>query len=180
MSKIKYPENVKLIVGMISAEEDLFTETQYILEQHFGETDFASKILLFNFTDYYTPEMGTGLKRKFISFANLIPPEEISRVKVFTNSIEQKLSIMNKRRINLDPGYVSLSKLVLATTKDHAHRIYLKDGIYAEVTLRFISGSFQPWEWTYPDYRTKDYIEIFNYIRKLLLDQRKIQRTKGC
>ena len=79
-----------------------------------------------------------------------------------------------KRRINIDPGYINAGKLVLATTKDWQHRLYLGEGIYGEVTLRFKGVSFSVWEWTYPDYQTADYIEIFNLIRELFM--RKISK----
>jgi uncharacterized protein DUF4416 len=71
-----------------------------------------------------------------------------------------------QRRINLDPGYIDLAKLVLATTKDQQHRLYLGQGIYAEVTLRFTGGRFVPWDWTYPDYRTAEYLAFFDAVRQ--------------
>ena len=71
-----------------------------------------------------------------------------------------------RRRVNLDPGYVDQAKLVLATTKDRQHRLYLGRGIYGEVTLRFTGGRFEPWEWTYPDYRTPEYRVFFETVRR--------------
>ena len=85
--------------------------------------------------------------------------------------MEEALASDGKRRINLDPGYISQSKLVLATTKNHGHRIYLGKGIYAEVTLRYRNKAFRPWEWTYPDYRTEEYVEILEEIRSIYVDQ---------
>ena len=84
-----------------------------------------------------------------------------------------KWTLGGKRRVNIDPGYISQSKLVLATTKDHSHRIYLGQGIFAEVTLRYYKGTFRAWEWTYPDYASPPYIAIFNHIRKLYKEQLK-------
>ena len=75
------------------------------------------------------------------------------------------------RIINIDPGYLDLSKLILASTKDYKHRIYLTKGIYAEVTLFYQDKTFCPWEWTYPDYKTGEYIEIFNRIRQIYAEQ---------
>lgn len=173
MGKINKPKLVKLIVGMISAHPELFDLAQERLKTRFGNIDFLSEVIPFNTTNYYCEEMGSNLKRKFISFEDLIDPEELADIKIFTNKIEDEFSVDLKRRINLDPGYISLSKLVLATTKDYQHRIYLRDGIYAEVTLRFKSGKFQTWEWTYPDYRTEDYHNIFFHIRKLYVKQLK-------
>ncbi len=165
---------VKLITGMLSSEDGLFTEAEKILTQHFGEIDFASQAIPFSRTAYYENEMGAGLLRKFISFRELIAAENITGVKQVTRNVEKQFSDAGgARRINLDPGYVSGAKLVLTTTKNYDHRIYLRDGIYAEVTLHYRDGTFLPWEWTYPDYRTKEYIEIFNHIRKLYFEQLK-------
>ncbi len=88
-----------------------------------------------------------------------------------TNDYFDKYSRNGKRQINIDPGYVSLGKLVLATTKDQQHRIYLKKGIYAEITLRFVDKRFVPWDWTYRDYKSKQYMEVFNKIRSMLKDR---------
>ncbi|MFH1896760.1 MAG: DUF4416 family protein [Candidatus Desantisbacteria bacterium] len=172
MGKITSPEKVKLIIAMLSSSEELFETVQNRLKQEFGSIDFCSQILPFTFTQYYIPEMGTDIKRRFISFSLLILPEELAGIKVLTNSIEQEFLAGDKRRINLDSGYITAAKLILATTKDNSHRIYLGKGIYAEITLRFVSGTFRHWEWTYPDYKTPEYIEIFNCIRGLFMEQR--------
>ena len=103
--------------------------------------------------------------RVIVAFERLVDPALLPAIKHRTNELEWSDSIQGHRGVNIDPGYVSLSKLVLATTKDHAHRIYLKDGIYAEVTLRYQGGTFRPWPWTYPDYASAPYIAIFNHIR---------------
>ena len=173
MGRVKCPLPVKLVVGMISAKVELFQQAQEKLSQEFGIVDFESKIIPFAHTDYYAEEMGENLKRKFISFQELIAPEEIVDIKIFTNDLEEKFLYpgSHRRQINLDPGYIEASKLVLATTKNHQHRLYLRKGIYGEVTLRYAKKSFQPWEWTYPDYQTEDYLEIFNCIRTLYRPQ---------
>lgn len=172
MGETTKPKPVKLICGMISPKETLFAEAGKGMEDKFGEIDFESHILPFTQTKYYQKELGAVLKRKFISFKDLIDPGDLAAVKLFTNKLEkEKFSRWQKREINLDPGYISAAKLVLATTKNYQHRIYLKSGIYAEVTLRFAGKTFAPYEWTYPDYRTKEYIEIFNGIRYLYLAQ---------
>ena len=159
---------------MLSSEEGLFAEAEKVLTRHFGRVDFASQTIPFRHTTYYEKEMGAGLLRKFISFRDLIDAKNIVETKLLTRNIEEQFSNeKGSRRINLDPGYVCGAKLVLSTTKNYDHRIYLRDGIYAEVTLHYRSGTFSPWEWTYADYRTKEYIEIFNRIRKLYLGQLK-------
>ena len=173
MGEIKEHPPVKLIMGMIAADESLFSSVEASLSQKLGPADFWSDVMPFDYTDYYAREMGSELLRKFVSFGKLIQPEELVEIKLFTNSVEQELLYPNtdRRRINLDPGYVSAAKLILASTKDHIHRTYLKDGIYAETTLRMEKKTFRPWQWTYPDYRSEKYIEIFNEIRRRYMEQ---------
>jgi len=173
MGKISGHEPVKLIVGLIGQEE-LFEKTRKALLKKFGKIDFISPVIAFNFTDYYNAEMGSNLKRQFLSFKKNIVCEDLVPIKHFTNKLEKKFySPGSRRQVNIDPGYLNLSKLVLATTKDHQHRLYLGKGIFAEVTLRFRHKSFIGWEWTYPDYLSLAYIEIFNHIRNNLFAGKK-------
>lgn len=184
MAKVRQPEPVKLIMSMISAEETLFTQVEERMIQRWGQIDFRSQVLAFQHTSYYEKEMGPKLKRKLLSFESLIDPGKIIQVKLFTNELEEEFLYpdSSRRRLNLDPGYISLSKLVLATTKDYEHRIYLGRGIYAEITLRYKRGrGFQPWEVTYPDYRSTEYLEIFTYLRQIYhgqLGKEKSSQTK--
>jgi hypothetical protein len=171
MGKITKPYPAKLIVGFIFKDKIFYHKSRIILEKTFGKIDFESQILSFFHTDYYQKEIGSNLFRKFISFKKLIQIEQLSKIKVFTNKVENKLSLDSRRQINIDPGYLDMAKLVLASTKDYKHRIYLDRGIYAEITLFYQDKTFQPWEWTYPDYRTSDYIRIFNQIRQLYAQQ---------
>jgi hypothetical protein len=171
MGKIKPKRLVKLIVGFIFKELSALNAARRILEEHFGNIDFESEILAFDYTDYYEKELGKGLNRRFISFKKLLHPETLPEIKIATNRIEKKLSVVLKRKINIDPGFLDLAKLILATTKDYKHRIYLKRGIFAEVTLFYEGKSFRAWEWTYPDYRTEKYLEIFNKIREIYAEQ---------
>jgi hypothetical protein len=171
MRRIRKHLPVKLIIGFNFKDADSLKKTQGYLVKRFGKLDFESKIIPFIHSTYYEKEFGKDLKRKFISFDSLISPNKISDIKIFTNKIEQKLSIGACRIINIDPGYLNLSKLVLATTKDYTHRIYLNKDIYAEVTLYYKDKNFRFWEWTYPDYQTSEYIEVFNKIRNLYEEQ---------
>ena len=153
---------------------------------NFGPVDLESDIFNFDYTDYYAKEMGPGLVRKFFSFARLISPEDLAGIKLKTNEIEEDfarpvrgLASNGARRgeakvarpINLDPGYLTSAKVVLATAKDYSHRIYLKGGIYAEATLRYFKGAYQPWPWTYPDYKSPEYLSFFHRLRKIYLAQ---------
>lgn len=173
MGQIKIYPPVKLIIGLITADISLFTSVGQKLSERFGEIDFQSGVMPFDYTNYYNDEMGQNLQRQFISFKNLILADTLVEAKIFTNELEEQFFFKDtkNRRINLDPGYVSASKMVLASTKDHAHRIYLGKGIFAEITLRYYQKTFQPWEWTYPDYRTKEYIDLFNQIRRIYMQQ---------
>jgi hypothetical protein len=123
-------------------------------------------------TDYYDAEMGAGLKKQFWVFGNTIDPGRLAAIKRQTNFWEAEYAGLKThtepRPLNLDPGYLTLAKLVLASTKDHAHRIYLAEGIYAEVTLSFRRGAWQPFDWTYPDYRRADFQQFFSRCRELL------------
>ncbi len=175
MGQTKPPSPVKLIVGTLTAKSNLLESVYQRLSEQFGPIDFTSQFFPFDYTNYYEPEMGKELKRQFISFQRLIVPDKLASVKLFSNAVENEYVIdeTRRRRVNLDPGYISAAKLVLASTKDHAHRIYLQQGIYAEITLRFFRKTFQAWDWTYPDYRTKDYIDTFNHIRRIYIEQLK-------
>ncbi|MCX5707713.1 MAG: DUF4416 family protein [Candidatus Omnitrophica bacterium] len=180
MGKIVSPNPVKLVIGLIFKDEEFLKKAEGILRRHFGSTDYASPVIPFSYTDYYREEFGVGLKRKFLCFTKLVPSERLAAIKVLTNKIETKLSQKNSRKINIDPGYLTMAKLVLASTKDYSHRIYLDKGIFAEVTLVYQKNSFQPREWTYPDYRTPEYIRIFLEIRKLYAQQINQYNLRGC
>jgi hypothetical protein len=164
---------VKLIVGIFTAHEGLLGAARAELCESYGAADHISPIWPFDFTSYYAEEFGENLLRQFFAFAELIDPARLPEIKLSTNALEWQWASQGKRQANLDPGYIDLSKLVLATTKNHQHRIYVGQGIYAEVTLRFTRGSFRPWEWTYPDFRTEQYVQFFNEVRRTYLGQLK-------
>ena len=173
MGTIITPLPVKAIIGVLASAPLLLPPVYQELTDRLGPIDFTSELLPFTSTTYYEAEMGQGLQRQFISFERLIDAATLAEMKLFTNQVEQVFAEEQTldRRVNLDAGYVCSAKLVLASTKDHAHRIYLRDGIYAEITLRFYRKTFQPWEWSYPDYRSPDYIAIFNQIRTIYREQ---------
>jgi hypothetical protein len=171
MGEIKRHAPVKLIVGFIFKQEWVFVKAKAILERKFGKIDFESELLDFGHTDYYQKEFGSDLKRKFISFEKLIPAQSLPKIKILTNGIEKRLSRLGLRLVNIDPGYLDPAKICLASTKDYRHRIYLSQGIFAEITLFFQGKTFRAWEWTYPDYGTAEYISIFNRIREIYLRQ---------
>ena len=173
MGRINKHQPVKLVIGFIFREEGILDKAKNILRKEFGKIDYESQALAFIHTDYYETEFGKNLQRKFISFQNLIRPQNLPKIKITTNTIEKKLSKNGLRSINIDPGYLDMAKLILASTKDYKHRIYLDKGIYAETTLFYQNKSFTGWVWTYPDYKSADYIRIFNQIREIYAKQRK-------
>lgn len=174
MGKIFSPEPAKLIISMITSDKYLFSLYKEILIKRFGEVDIESNTQPFNYTDYYEEEFGENLMQKLFSFSTLIRQDELAEIKIITNVLENnnidkniKTNITHhKRKINLDPGYITLNKYILASTKDGPSRIYLNQGIFAEITLRFINKSFVPCEHTYPNYKTCEYIIFLTSVRK--------------
>jgi hypothetical protein len=138
----------------------------------FGRLAAVSESFSFVETQYYAAEMGADLNKQFWAFEQPIDPRRLAEIKLQTNGWEDEYAAAGRRPesrpLNLDPGYLTMAKLVLASTKDHAHRIYLADGIYAEVTLSFRSGKWQDFDWTYPDYRRDDFHRFFTGCRELL------------
>lgn len=156
---------VKLITGLLSADQGLFRIVKEQLEKICGSVDHESDIFDFDHTNYYREELGEGLKRIFYSFKRTVDLDNIYKVKLRTGQVEKRFLNNGKRVVNIDPGYLNLSRLVLFSTKDYTHRIYLNKGIYAETTLFYKDDTFNPWPWTYPDYKTEAYIKFFNSIR---------------
>jgi hypothetical protein len=163
------PAPAALVAGITFDSTGTLDAAREIMCAEFGPVEFSGAEFAFDMTDYYRVEMGEHLGKQFFCFRDPILPERLSRIKLQTNEIELRLvreeNGIIHRRANIDPGYVTLSKLALATTKDYSHRIYIGRGIYAEVTLCFIRGTFTPLETTYPDYRTPAAIEFFNAAR---------------
>lgn len=169
MGKIKLPAQGALISGITFSDSELIETITPLLEEQFGTVLFKSPVFDFTMTDYYAPEMGDTLKKVFWCFSNPIELDTLPEIKHATNEIELRYAGGNAerplRRINIDPGYVTPAKLVLASTKDYSHRVYIGYGIFAETTLQFVRGMFVPFETTYPDYKTELAIEFFNSVR---------------
>lgn len=183
MSKPKIPQPAKLIASLIFRAGEGHGETGELLgakaalAEEFGPLDFASPVLAFTQTRYYNREMGEALLRQIVSFKRLVDRGRLADIKLFTNSIEKKIEDpMGRRTVNIDPGLLSLENLVLATGKNFTHRIYLRDGIFAEVTLLYQNKRFTSLPWTYPDYAAMELTEILTGIRQqLVADLRGVQ-----
>jgi hypothetical protein len=168
MGIIIEPHPVKLFIGMLSQDMSLIEQLTDSLQNMFGPIDLSSPVLPWEHTKYYEKEMGEGLKRKFIFFEKLVHPGTIADIKLRTMELEsRRLKDKGGREINLDPGYLDAAKIVLASTKDFSHRIYLDKGIYGEVTLMYSGKDYQTLPYTFPDYRTKEYWDIFKTAREL-------------
>lgn len=176
MTEIKSFKPVKLICGIIYSLEDIRKKAVEVLTIRFGQPDLESPSFPFTFTDYYEPQMGKNLKRYFLSFKELISPEELPRIKIETNKLETEFKLYFpelERPVNLDPGYLTASALVMATTKDFAHRIPLSRGIYAHLELLFRRKGVKLLDWTYPDFRQSEYHDFFLKVRQIYLTQLK-------
>ena len=162
MSTPSEADDVKLVLSLFSSDKLLIDGVIKRLEDVSGPTDRISPWLLFDRTRYYEKEMGWPLHRRFVSFKRLIRPEEIIDIKLKAVEMENEYLRDGNRLINIDPGYISLERLILATGKNYTHRVYMSRGIYADLTLIFNKGSFRPLEWTYMDYSDPMTIAYFN------------------
>lgn len=165
MGNIKEPLDVHLFCGLIYNSAAAVEQAETLLCNAFGTIALRSQDVPFDKTDYYHKEMGTRLIRRLLSFTTQIHPGDLAAIKVKTNAMEEQLASDGKRTVNIDPGYVELSKVVLASTKNYSHRIYIGNGIYAEVTLIYKHGAYTVLEWTYPDYKTEMFREFFKKVR---------------
>jgi hypothetical protein len=176
MGQIYDPTQVLLIVAASSRHDVALDWARQQIEATYGAIALASDAFAFTETDYYAATMGDDLKKQFLACERLVDPGKLASIKRQTNEWEAEYAAFGRhaesRPLNLDPGYVTPAKLVLASTKDHAHRLYLADGIYAEVTLAYRARAWQPQDWTYPDFRRADYHEFFTSCRELLLNSR--------
>jgi hypothetical protein len=160
---------VVLIVAAFSRYPDALQWATEQLQEKFGPILAVSDPFDFDHTDYYTATMGKNLRKQLLAFENLILPESLPDIKLLTNGLEKTLAQSGRypepRPVNLDPGYLDAGKFILATTKDHAHRIYLRQGIFAEVTLYYEGKQFRPWPWTYRDYRQPLVLDFLEKVR---------------
>jgi hypothetical protein len=161
-------------MSLITSNDFILHQVLEVLVRRYGEIDFKSDVLPFDLTNYYTKEMGEKLFRRLVAFHPLIPRESLVAIKRETNEIEETYSVEDRRRINIDPGYISAEHLILATTKGYTHRPYLGAGIYADLTLIYERGEFRPLKWTYPDYASPKMRELLTHLRK-----RYVKELKG-
>ena len=174
MAAICKPLPVKLFVGILTSLPEIVPQAEDRLAALFGPVDSRSEPALFDSTQYYNEAMGSPIHRYFLSFSKLIEPSAIAETKIRTNNLESVFSSQYPsppRPINLDPGYLEQSKIVLASTKNFYHRILISGGIYAEVTLHFEGNEWRSFPWTFPDYKTGRYHSYFTSLRRLYREQ---------
>jgi hypothetical protein len=174
MSKPNPTEPVKLIFSVFATEITRLNDTITILSAAYGQPDFISSVIPFDYTNYYCAEMGENLVRRFLSMEKLIRPEALPDIKLATNEIENKSASDLRRQVNIDPGYISKAHLILATGKAYTHRPYLRDGIYADLTLVYQGKKFCSLPWTYPDYADEKQLIMLSKIRAKYLLQLKM------
>lgn len=178
MDMVRAPAKVKLFCAILLAPDVSLSVVETTLEQSFGPIVLRSPSLPFTQTTYYEREMGPSLTRCYVAFDACVAMDTLATIKHTTNHLEMLwATAQGHRRINLDPGYLDMAKVVLATTKDYSHRLYIGDGIFAEVTLQYKHKAFQPWAWTYPDYRLPTTLAFFQQLRDLYRRQMQDNRT---
>lgn len=172
MGHIKTPQKALPFIGILFTPGVSLNPVIHALKDEMGEHILQSEAIDFKHTTYYTEEMGEIIRRQWYVFNDLVDPSQITRFKQTTNALEnQHLDHHNNRQINIDPGLITMSNVILASTKNYSHRIYLGQGIYAEVTLMFKDKQYRALEWTYPDYRETATRDFFKRARDLLKEK---------
>jgi hypothetical protein len=172
MGQIRLPAPVWLILALSYKSNEEAEQALHWFEEKAGPVADRSEIIRFDHTHYYDEEMGSDLNKRFYAFLHPIDPADLASFKLFSNEIEDRLSQEGRRHVNLDPGYLEAAKLILATTKNFSHRIYLAQGIYGDVQLFWRHGCFQFNPWTYPDYKDDRVLLFFTRIRGAYLQNR--------
>ncbi len=176
-------DKVKLFSGFIYRETAVYRRVKKRLEDLFSPVDLESAQFDFEFTTYYNSEMGVPLYKRFVSFSGLIESVRLPGVKILTDKIEVETAESGNRVINIDPGYLSNANVILATTKNHYHRVPLQDRIYAHIEYVIKKkNTLTPLEWTYPDFRSPRYMNFFEElipIYKKNLKENRSSATSG-
>lgn len=165
MSKPREPKSAKLVIGLFMKDRALFEPLVAELVSEFGALDLVSPWMPFDYTSYYEQEMGAPLFRRLLAFKSLIEQLDLASVKLTTNRLEDQYTHNGRRRVNIDPGYLSYERFVLASGKNFIHRIYIGQKIYADLTLIYQQGAYQKLPWTYPDYADRPIISFLEQVR---------------
>jgi hypothetical protein len=172
MAQAQNPDPVKLFFGLLFSDEAGLNAARQALTSGFGPIDYESEIYPFQHTDYYQAEMGGPLFRKFLSVQPLVSPEYLADIKIRSMAMESCLAdIHGQRQVNIDPGYLDYCKLVLASCKWGGQKIYLRQGVYADLTLYYQKGTFTFFPWTFPDFKFPLYYPALLSIRAIYKKQ---------
>jgi hypothetical protein len=171
MSQPEVPEPVKPVAAVFSADVEGIAQAAVRLEEIAGQLDYISEEMSFDQTEYYRDEMGGPLVKRFFASERLIDPADLVGIKKECWRLEKEFTAGDRRMVNIDPGYVSADKLVLATGKSSACRIYLGQGVWADLTLIYQNGDFRTMPWTYPDYASDPVRRVMTDVRKKYLNQ---------
>lgn len=173
MSQPQPPHLAKLVIGLLMRQQELITPVAGDLTARFGVIDMVSSWLDFTYTHYYAAEMGAPLFRRMLVFKELIRQRDLAAIKQQTNAIERRYGRDGRRSVNIDPGYLLRERFVLATGKNFCHRIYIGKGIYADLTLIYRKGAFEPLAWTYPDYADRTMRDYLKQVRNKYVEDLK-------
>jgi hypothetical protein len=165
------PDPVKYLVAILWGDESALPAVTARLVARWGAIDLSGPDRAFDLTAYYEEEMGANLSRRLIAFEPLASPEDLSAAKLACIAIEDEFRIGGRRRVNLDVGYLDHNKLVLASIKSAGQKIYLKDGVYADLVARYARGRYEPFAWTFPDFKDGRYDAELAAMRERYLEQ---------
>jgi len=179
MGAAKTPSKVKLVIGLLGADREILDSARTILKKIHGTEMETMEPIPFTWTRYYARELGGNPWRTLVAYEDLIARETLVDIKLATNRLEKDFLGPGGRLVNLDPGYLTLGQLFLASTKDQRQRVYIRDGIYVEPTLYFQDGAFQPFPWTYPDFRSPEYARFFLGARESLAARMRNENPTG-
>ena len=166
MGTVLPPAPVQPIAGLLAATPALLDEARDALAAELAPIGLSSAVQPWRQSDYYRAEMGADIWRQYVTFDVRMAPDQLADLKLRTNALEDRWRGAAGRAVNLDPGYLDLVRVVLASTKDAAHRVAIGAGLYAEATLHFVHGRFEPWAYTYPDYASDEAIAFFTRARE--------------
>jgi hypothetical protein len=165
------PPPAALFCGLLAGSDILLASTRATLERDWGPLALASTPVPWNETSYYEPEMGRSLLRQYLGFARPVSADRLAPLKLRAVELEHSLrpGAPVSRPVNIDPGLLDANLLALASTKRAGHRLWIGDGIWAEITLVYRTGAWQPLPWTYPDFRRPQTLEFLSAFRQLAL-----------
>lgn len=175
MGHLRAPRRVSPLVTVLATRPAWLAATRAPLEALLGPLALESQDFLFDGTAYYASTMGSPLLRRFYLFKERFDPGVLADWKLACNQMEEEFatqfqstdSNVPERPVNIDPGYIDGSKLVLASTKDFAHRIYLRDGIFAEITAGYRDNKWETYYFTFPDFKAGHYFPFLTQARAI-------------